>query len=79
MIRVVYRWQVRAANRAAFKLAWERATTAIRDSTDGARGSLLLESCDDPTECLTIAYWDDLEQWRSFIDGAPIDGAPGAA
>lgn len=70
-IRVVYRWKVPAENRAAFAAAWRDTTTAIRADTDGARGSVLLESCDDPAECLTVAHWDSLDQWRSFIDAAP--------
>ena len=71
MIRVVYRWKVPEANRAAFRSAWAQTTTAIRAETDGARGSLLLESSDDPTEVMTIAHWDSLDQWKAFIGGAP--------
>ena len=71
MIRVVYRWKVEGADRAAFRSAWEKATTTIRATTDGARGSVLLESCDDPTELVTIAHWDSVDQWAAFIDAAP--------
>jgi len=71
MIRIVYRWKVPEEHRAAFRAAWRETTTAIRASTEGARGSVLLENCDDPAECLTIAHWDRLDQWRSFIDSAP--------
>ena len=72
MIRAVYRWKVGEANRAAFRSAWAETTTAIRAETDGARGSLMLESCDDPAEVLTVAHWDSLEQWKAFIGGAPL-------
>jgi len=71
VIRVVYRWKVPEENRTVFKAAWRDTTTAIRDSTEGARGSVFLEGCDDPGECMTIAHWDHLDQWRSFIDAAP--------
>lgn len=73
MIRVVYHWRVPAANQEAFRRAWRKATTAIRDTTQGARGSLLFESCDDPTALVTIAHWDRLDQWKAFIDTAPAD------
>jgi len=68
VIRVVYRWKVPEANRVAFTAAWDKATTMIRDNMLGARGSVLLESCDDPTEFMTVALWDHLDQWRSFIE-----------
>ena len=70
MIRVVYRWRVPKANCVAFGAAWEKATTQIRETTLGARGSLLFESCDDPTEFMTVAHWDHLDQWREFIETA---------
>ena len=71
MIRIVYRWKVGQGNQAAFRTAWDIATTAIRDNTEGARGSILLEGCDDPTDLITIAHWDSLEQWTSFIRTTP--------
>ena len=71
MIRVIYRWKVQDENRGAFRSAWEKVTTTIRANTHGARGSVLMESCDDPTEFVTIAHWDRLDQWQSFIDMAP--------
>lgn len=70
MIRVVYRWRVPEANRVAFRAAWEKATTLIRENTLGARGSVLFESCDDPTEFMTVAHWDHLDQWRAFVETA---------
>jgi heme-degrading monooxygenase HmoA len=69
MIRVIYRWQVRPGKEAAFTSAWERATTMIRANTQGARGSILLQSRDNPTEYMTIARWDNLEDWQLFWQG----------
>ena len=72
MYYVIYQWDVPAANQAAFLAAWEKTTTAIRESTTGARGSLCFVSEETPTEILTIARWDELDQWRDFIEGAPL-------
>lgn len=66
MIRVVYRWKVQRADVAKFKTAWARATTAIRESTTGARGSIFLQSHQHPTEFVTIARWNKFEDWRAF-------------
>ena len=67
MIQVIYRWRVEPENREAFLAAWERTTTAIRETTDGARGSICVVSVDDPSTILTIAKWDRLDQWRAFV------------
>ena len=66
MIRVIYRWKVRKAEESKFKTSWAKATTAIKEATAGARGSVLLRSHQDPTEFITIARWDKLEDWQSF-------------
>ena len=70
MIRVIYRWKVQHGEEEKFKTAWAKATTTIRASTDGARGSLLLRSCQDPTEFITIARWSRIEDWKAFWDGS---------
>lgn len=67
MIQVIYRWHVDPENQAAFLEAWERTTTAIRETTEGARGSFCIVSVDDPSTVLTIAKWDRLDQWRAFV------------
>ena len=66
MIRVIYRWRVQKSKAEKFRAAWAKATTEIRDSTVGARGSVLLQSHQDPTEFITIARWDKLEDWKAF-------------
>ena len=72
MIQIIYQWEVPVKNQAAFLLAWEKTTVAIRDSTVGARGSFCVVSVDTPTEILTIAKWDELDQWWDFIKGAKL-------
>ena len=57
---------------AAFLAAWEKTTVTIRETTVGARGSFCIVSVDTPTEVLTIAKWEELEQWRDFIKGAKL-------
>ena len=70
MIQIVYRWEVPAENRTAFIAAWEKTTQAIRETTDGARGSFCIVNVDRPTEIMTIAKWDELDQWRAFVQSA---------
>ncbi len=72
MIQVIYRWQVPEENQAAFLAAWEQTTKSIRQSTAGARGSFCIVSVDTPTEILTVAKWDKLEQWQAFIADARL-------
>jgi heme-degrading monooxygenase HmoA len=66
MIRVIYRWKVRKTDQSKFKTSWAKATTAIREATAGARGSVLLQSHKDPTEFVAIAHWDKIEDWKAF-------------
>ncbi|MEM9029956.1 MAG: antibiotic biosynthesis monooxygenase [Pseudomonadota bacterium] len=70
MIQIIYRWRVSEENRTAFLDAWRRTTQSIRETTEGARGSFCIVSVDDPTEVLTVARWDNLEQWQVFVTTA---------
>jgi heme-degrading monooxygenase HmoA len=70
VIQIVYRWKVPEENREAFLAAWSSTTQGIRETTEGARGSLCIVSVEDPTEILTIAKWDRIEQWLEFIKTA---------
>lgn len=70
MHQIIYRWEVEQDNQAAFLAAWEKTTKSIRETTEGARGSICIVSVDRPTEILTIARWDKLEQWREFVKSA---------
>jgi len=67
MIQVIYRWQVPAENRDAFIAAWAATTRKIRATTSGARGSFCITGVEDPTEIITIARWNQLDQWREFF------------
>jgi heme-degrading monooxygenase HmoA len=71
MMRVVYRWKVRAGQESNFRATWDKATTQIREKIRGARGSLLLHSRQQPSEFFTIARWDSFEDWQTFWQGAP--------
>lgn len=73
MIQVIYRWEVSVENQDSFLAAWEKTTTAIRESTEGARGSFCIVSAERPTEVLTIAKWDELSQWQTFVKTAKSD------
>jgi len=67
MIRIIYRWRLKAETGLEnFQIAWAKATTAIREDTTGARGSFLLQGLNDPKEVLTIARWDRLDDWKLF-------------
>ena len=70
MIQVIYRWQVPTENRNAFIAAWSATTREIGTTTKGARGSFCIVGVDDPTEIITIARWDELDQWREFVKTA---------
>jgi heme-degrading monooxygenase HmoA len=69
MIRVVYTWRVSEVNAAQFRAIWARTTNAIHNATPGARGSMLLQSQQDPTTFVTIARWDTFEAWQAFWEG----------
>ena len=69
MVQIIYQWEVPIQNQAAFLAAWEKTTVTIRETTLGARGSICVVSTESPTEILTIAKWDELEQWREFMKG----------
>lgn len=77
MIRVIERWRIRHGMDEKFRAAWERAAKAVKASVDGARGTMLLQSGDDPTEYIAFGRWESLEQWNNFRRGAHPD--PGAA
>ena len=72
MIKVIYRWEVPVEKQEAFLEAWEKTTLTIRETTVGARGSFCVVSVDTPTEILTVAKWDELDQWQGFIEGAKL-------
>jgi heme-degrading monooxygenase HmoA len=66
MIRVIYKWRVIKADIRKFKASWKIATTAIRECAVGARGSLLLQSQEEPDLFITVARWDNYADWQKF-------------
>src|SRR5262249_16767663 len=57
-------------NRDAFIAAWAATTQEIRATTKDARGRFWIVGVDDPTEIITIARWEELDQWREFVKTA---------
>ena len=66
MIRIIYEWQVKPEDVAAFCEAWKLATTRIHEAIAGARGSVLLQDRSCAGRILTIARWDSIAAWESF-------------
>ena len=72
MIRIVYRWQVPLEDFEEFKETWSTTTNRIHESVDGALGSFMLRSFEDPAEVITIARWESLAAWKKFwVDENP--------
>lgn len=72
MIQIIYQWEVPVEKQAAFLAAWEKTTVTIRETTVGARGSFCVVSVNKPTEILTVAKWEELEQWHDFIKDSKL-------
>ena len=73
MIQVIYRWRVKAGQEQAFTRAWSQGTRAIRSTSKGAYGSVLLRSHRQPLEYAGIATWERLEDVQAFWKSAPPD------
>jgi heme-degrading monooxygenase HmoA len=69
MIRVMYRWKVNPGQEEVFAKAWAQGTKVIRATVKGARGSLLLQSRENPCEFVAIARWTNEVDWRAFRRG----------
>ena len=66
MVRVIYRWQVKAENFEEFKKIWSVTTNHIHASVAGAQGSFMIRSFENETDVLTVAKWDSMDSWQSF-------------
>ncbi len=77
MYQIIYRWKVDERDLSAFVAAWEETTKRIRDTTEGARGSICIVSVDKPTEVITMAKWDNFDQWVEFVKTAKAEAMKG--
>jgi heme-degrading monooxygenase HmoA len=66
MIRILYSWRVKSGAEETFVRAWTRGTCIIRETIQGANGSLLLRDQNDPSIFIAMAHWDNLEDYRAF-------------
>lgn len=73
MIRVMYWWNVKPGQEEAFAAAWIGITRWIRRHVEGARGSLLVRSADDPHEFVAIARWASRAAWDASHASSPTD------
>lgn len=70
MFRVIYEWSVPEHNFDHFKQVWESTTDNIHHTVDGALGSFMLRSSNNPQQILTIAKWRDEAAWQAFFHDA---------
>lgn len=66
MFRIVYTWQVEPEDFETFRHEWRITTNRIHETVKGARGSFMIRLVDNPSEVVTIAKWDSLEDWQTF-------------
>src|SRR5215510_8352227 len=78
MLRVIYRWRVKAGEEDIFIRAWTQGTAAIRAQVTGAGGSLLMRSRRDPSEFMALACWTSYEDWQAFAEHVGTPPAPEA-
>src|SRR5262245_51164292 len=78
MLRVIYRWRVKAGEEDVFIRAWTQGTVAIRTLVKGAGGSLLMRSRCDPSEFMALACWTSYEDWQAFAAHTSAPPAPEA-
>jgi heme-degrading monooxygenase HmoA len=72
MIRVMYRWTIKEGREAEFIRIWEEGTLKIQASCEGAMGSILLRSTDNPQHFFGMARWSSKEIWESAQRTMPI-------
>jgi len=78
MLRVIYRWRVKAGEENVFMRAWMQGTAAIRAQVKGAGGSMLMRSRHDPSEFMALACWSSCEDWQAFAEHASVPPDPEA-
>jgi len=74
MIRVMYRWTVKEGDEAEFIRTWEEGTQKIQACCEGAMGSILLRSSENPQHL----FWNGtLTEQKNMGDGAANHADPG--
>ena len=63
MIRVMYRWTVEPGGEEIFRQHWQEGTRRIQQNCDGAHGSILLRSPDQPQHFFGLARWESRAKW----------------
>lgn len=77
MVFIIYEWSVAREREQQFLKVWSETTQAIHRSVDGALGSFCLGAVNEPETIKTIAKWESLEQWESFIQTAKAESMKG--
>ena len=72
MIRVMYRWTVREGDEREFIRIWEEGTLKIQANCEGAMGSILLRSSENPQVFFGMARWPSKEIWEAAQRTMPL-------
>ncbi|HEX4211297.1 MAG TPA: antibiotic biosynthesis monooxygenase [Candidatus Binataceae bacterium] len=61
----MYRWTVKEGDEREFIRTWEEGTLRIQTSCQGAMGSILLQSSENPQVFFGMARWPSKEIWEA--------------
>jgi heme-degrading monooxygenase HmoA len=65
MIRIIYRWTIKAGEEEEFIRNWKEGTYKIQSHCAGAMGSYLTRSMKNPEHFLGTARWESVEAWTA--------------
>ena len=77
MIRIMYRWTVKAGGEDEFIRYWEEGTRRIQANCAGALGSLLIRDQKDPARFFGFARWESREAYFAALPVMQKLGLPG--